>query len=168
MKEIVLNKARLKPDEITEVLDKARIVLRNDNGEFVLSHFERVYFLPGGKIEVNESPVECIKRELMEETGYSSDNVFIIDEVYTSPGIDNSKTYIAIASNCIKAGEEQKIGNEIVSYGTFNKKELDYMIENGIMSGAINKLAYYNLMNNVTFSKKSKTYMMKNKQKLEL
>ena len=68
MKEIVINKAKLKPDEITEVLDKARIVLRNDNGEFVLSHFERVYFLPGGKIELGETPADTIKRELKEET----------------------------------------------------------------------------------------------------
>ena len=68
MKEIGLNKAKLKPDEITEVLDKARIVLRNDNGEFVLSHFERVYFLPGGKIEVGETPAEAVIRELKEET----------------------------------------------------------------------------------------------------
>lgn len=138
------------------------ITLQNRMNEKMIAEF------PSGYIEPNETPKDAAKRELMEETGYSSDNVFIIDEVYTSPGIDNSKTYIAIASNCIKTGEEQKIGNEIVSYNTFNKKELDYMIENGIMSGAINKLAYYNLMNNVTFSKKSKTYMMKNKQKLEL
>ena len=34
MKEIVINKGKLKDDEITEVLDKARIVLRNDDGEF--------------------------------------------------------------------------------------------------------------------------------------
>ena len=68
MKEIVINKAKLKSDEITEVLDKARIVLRNDTGEFVLSHFERVYFLPGGKIEMGETPDETIKRELKEET----------------------------------------------------------------------------------------------------
>ena len=68
MKEIVLNKTRLKQDEITEVLDKARIILRNETGEFILSHFERVYFLPGGKIELGENPVDTIKREMKEET----------------------------------------------------------------------------------------------------
>lgn len=68
MKEIIINKGKLKPDEITHVVDKARIILRNDNDEFILSHFERVYFLPGGKIELNETPVEAVKRELKEET----------------------------------------------------------------------------------------------------
>lgn len=68
MKEIKINKAKLKDDEITEVLDKARIVLRNDDGDFVLSHFERIYFLPGGKMELGETPVDTIKREVMEET----------------------------------------------------------------------------------------------------
>ncbi len=68
MKEIILNKSKLKDDEITEVLDKARIILRNDDGQFILSHFERVYFLPGGKIELDETPVEAVKRELKEET----------------------------------------------------------------------------------------------------
>ena len=68
MKEVKINKAKLKDDEVTEVLDKARIVLRNDDGDFVLSHFERIYFLPGGKMELGETPVDTIKREVMEET----------------------------------------------------------------------------------------------------
>ena len=60
MEEVVFNKSRLKPDEITEVLDKARIVLRNTKGEFVLCRFNRVYFLPGGKIEQGETPKDTL------------------------------------------------------------------------------------------------------------
>ena len=68
MKEIVFNKSKLKEDEITEVLEKSRIVLRNSDDEIVLTRFGRVYFLPGGKIEPGETPVDTIKREVMEET----------------------------------------------------------------------------------------------------
>lgn len=36
-----------------------------------------------------------------------------------------------------------------MSYGLFSEEELNYLISNNIMSGAINKLAYYNLISNV-------------------
>ena len=68
MKEIILNKGKLKDEELTDVLEKARIVLRNDNDELVFARFGRVYMLPGGKIEEGETPVDTVKRELMEET----------------------------------------------------------------------------------------------------
>lgn len=68
MKEIVINKGKLKDEEVTEVLEKSRIVLRNDDDEIVFTRFGRVYFLPGGKIEIGESPVDTVKREVMEET----------------------------------------------------------------------------------------------------
>ncbi len=68
MQEIIINKGKLKDEEVTNVVDKARIVLRNDNDEIVFTRFGRVYFLPGGKIELTETPVDTIKREVKEET----------------------------------------------------------------------------------------------------
>ena len=86
MEEVVFNKSRLKPDEITEVLDKARIVLRNTSGEFVLCRFNRVYFLPGGKIEQGETPKDTIVREVKEETNIDvvldSDEPFLLVKNY--------------------------------------------------------------------------------------
>lgn len=104
---------------------------------------------PSGYIENNEEPIETAKRELKEETGYISDDLFLVDEAYTSPGTDNSKTYIVIANNCIKTNEKNTTGAELVDYGLFSEKELEYLINKNIMNGAMNKLAYYNLIHNV-------------------
>ena len=103
---------------------------------------------PSGYIENNEDPIDAAKRELKEETGYISDDLFLVDEAYTLLGADNSKTYIVIANNCIKTNEKSVNGTELVDYGLFSEKELEYLINKNIMNGAMNKLAYYNLVNN--------------------
>ena len=110
---------------------------------------EKIAEFPSGYIENGENPIEAAKRELQEETGYISNDLFIVDKVFTSPGIDNSTTYIVVANNCIKTDEIKNNGTELVIYGLFSEVELKYLISNNIMNGAMNKLAYYNLVNNV-------------------
>jgi len=117
---------------------------------------------PSGYIENNEEPIEAAKRELEEETGYISDDLFLVDEAYTSFGTDNSKTYIVIANNCIKVNEKNIVGTEFIDYGLFSEKELEYLINQNIMNGALNKLAFYNLVNNVEDCKL--TYIKNNKK----
>jgi len=117
---------------------------------------------PSGYIENDEDPIEAAKRELKEETGYISDDLFIVDEAYTSPGIDNSVTHIVIANNCLKNDEQNNSGTELVDYGLFSEIELEYLINNNIMNGAMNKLAYYNLINNVDSC--NITYLNSNKK----
>ena len=99
-----------------------------------------------GYIENDETPLEAAQRELLEETGYTTDDLYIIDEANTSPGIDNSLTYMVIAKNSYKLKEVESFSTELVTYDLFRASELDYLIENHIMNGALNKLAYYSLI----------------------
>jgi len=147
------------------IVQKEKVVKNNEknsvivisitqNKEYIITFQNRIKDkiiaeFPSGYIENNEDPIEAAKRELFEETGYVSDDLFVVDEAYTSPGIDNSVTYIIMANNCIKTQEININGTELLNYGLFSEVELKYLIGKNIMNGAMNKLAYYNLINNV-------------------
>lgn len=145
--------------------DKYIITFQNRIKDKLIAEF------PSGYIEKDEEPLEAAKRELQEESGYTSDDLFIIDEVYTSPGIDNSTTYIVIANNCAKTNKKIDHGTELVNYELFSEVELKYIINNDIMNGAMNKLAYYNLINNADkhidyINGNKKIYKMRLKEKI--
>ncbi|MCA9243134.1 MAG: NUDIX hydrolase [Phycisphaerales bacterium] len=53
--------------------------------------------LPAGTLEPGEDPVECAKRELTEETGYSAGRMEPLAEMWPSPGICDEKMRLFVA-----------------------------------------------------------------------
>ena len=86
---------------------------------------------PAGKLEKGEDPYECAARELTEETGYSSDNIIKLGEIYTSPGFCDEILYLYLATD-LTAGkhnrEEGEFGMETFEYSL---SDVDKMIKNG-------------------------------------
>lgn len=131
--------------------DSVIIVATDSNGNYILTFQTRINDkiiaeFPSGYIENGEDVIETAKRELKEETGYVSDNVTLLDESYYSVGIDNSVCCIVRMKNCVKAFNVNP--NENLTYGIFTEEELKYLLNNNIMCGSLNKLAYYSLQNN--------------------
>ena len=131
--------------------DSVIIVATDSNGNYILTFQTRINDkiiaeFPSGYIEDGEDVIEAAKRELKEETGYVSDNVTILDNSYYSVGIDNSICYVVRIKNSIKVFNVNP--NENLTYGIFTEEELKYLLNNNIMCGTINKLAYYSLQNN--------------------
>ena len=131
--------------------DSVIIVATDSNGNYILTFQTRINDkiiaeFPSGYIEDGEDVIEAAKRELKEETGYVSDNVTLLDNSYYSVGIDNSICYIVRMKNSVKAFNVNP--NENLTYGIFTEEELKYLLNNNIMCGSLNKLAYYSLQNN--------------------
>lgn len=68
--------------------------------------------LPGGVCDLGESPFESSKRELLEETGYSSENWESLGNVSSNPAIQTNYTHTYLAKDCLKISEQQLDGNE--------------------------------------------------------
>ena len=68
MKEILYNPDKLNEKDITETVIRTKALIINK--EYIyLANEGTVYHFPGGHLEQNETLQECLKREVLEETG---------------------------------------------------------------------------------------------------
>ncbi len=128
------------------------IVAVTDENKYILVSQNRINNMttlefPSGYIEKNESVKDASIRELLEETGYISNNIEFIDNYYAQIGIDSSIINIVIAYNC-KRTKQQNLGKyEYINFDEFTFEELKSLIESNYIKSVGNKLAFYELLN---------------------
>ena len=69
MKEIIINNDNLKEEDMTEVVKRVKIMLINSASEVLLGYSHNNYQFIGGHVEEGESLINCVNREIKEETG---------------------------------------------------------------------------------------------------
>lgn len=69
IKEKLYNKDNLKIEDITETIVRVKMLLVNSKNEVLLGFCHNTYQFPGGHQENGESLIECVIREVKEETG---------------------------------------------------------------------------------------------------
>ncbi|MPW25192.1 NUDIX domain-containing protein [Alkalibaculum sp. M08DMB] len=75
------------------------IVAIKNNKIILVSQFRKpinqnILEIPAGKLDQYEDPIDCAKRELKEETGYSANSIKKIGQIFTSPGYTNECIHI--------------------------------------------------------------------------
>lgn len=68
MKEIIHNNDNLTNEDITETVKRAKALIVT-NGNILIGNENGFFEFPGGHLEENETLDECLKREILEETG---------------------------------------------------------------------------------------------------
>ncbi len=88
--------------------------------------------LPGGVVDENETePTEAAKREMLEETGYTIDEVELLLEVTDNPTKDTNRMYYYLARNVKKVAAQDLDESEAIEVLKIPLHEVADMISEG-------------------------------------
>lgn len=96
--------------------------------------------IPAGKRDPGESPLECGRRELKEETGVSAENFFYLGELYPTPGYCDEVIHI-FAARDLSFGQSTPDADEFVEYEKVPFKTAVDLVMSGEIKDAKTQLA---------------------------
>ncbi len=119
---------------VIPVLDDGRIILVR---QFRNSIDRHTWEIPAGGLNSRQEPtIEAARRELEEETGYTTEKELEwLITIHTTPAFCNEKIDIYVATD-LKPGKQHLDEDEVVTYQAFTVKEIQKMILEGKMTDA--------------------------------
>ncbi|MBN1302211.1 MAG: NUDIX hydrolase [Melioribacteraceae bacterium] len=120
----------------------AVVVPVNDDGSIILVRQFRyplqkfLYELPAGKLDKDEDPLECARRELKEETGFSCGDIVKLGSIFTTPGFCTEELHIFLAEKLVDGDHEREEGEYGMEIHSFTPDQLDKMIITGEIKDA--------------------------------
>jgi ADP-ribose pyrophosphatase len=89
-----------------------------------------LYEVPAGRLDPNESPLDCARRELTEETGCSAERSEPLYSFYTTPGFIDERIHGFIASGLTR-GESSREADEFMTLETMTLSRALELIQRG-------------------------------------
>lgn len=99
--------------------------------------------VPGGLVDDGESPRDAAVREMMEETGYISDDVVDLGSVAPNPAIQENRCYTYLARD-VRATHEQQLDHaEIIDILELDPEDIPALIRSGEINHALVVAAFH-------------------------
>ncbi|MGD9239262.1 MAG: NUDIX hydrolase [Desulfobacterales bacterium] len=106
---------------------------RHPVGEYLLE-------IPAGTLEPGESPLECAKRELLEETGFQAQELILLGKVHMIPAYSDEEIHVFIAKGLMPA-EQNLDPDEIIEVVKYPLEKAVQMIDEGKITDALTILS---------------------------
>ena len=135
--------------------DAAVIVPITEDNKFVLVVQSRpntrpgvVVEFPAGMVDEGEDPLVCARRELLEETGYECDDIYLLEEHYQDQGCSEAVIRMYVATGCRKVTQQKLDSDENLDFVEMEYDEILNLIKNSNVNevginDASSKLAFW-------------------------
>ena len=134
---------------IFELSSWANIIALTKNNDVVLIKQYRhgvqevLWEIPGGVVEDGEDPLEGVKRELLEETGYHASEFIQIGKLYPNPAFQTNTMYCFLALGAEKVTTQSLDDGEDIEVHLVPINELMAMAKRGDFPHALQVAALF-------------------------
>jgi 8-oxo-dGTP pyrophosphatase MutT (NUDIX family) len=117
---------------IIPMLNESRVLLLK---QYRHSLRKYIWEIPAGTLDPQESVINCAKRELIEETGFSADQWQKLAEITPVPGYSDERIHIYLATE-LQPAEQNLDKDEIINVHELEYSEAIEMIKTGQIQDA--------------------------------
>lgn len=96
----------------------------------------------GGANALAEDALDAAKRELLEETGYSSSEWTHLITIPSNATIADNYAHVYMAKNCNKVGKQSLDETEFLNVELYTKQEIEELIHSGRFQQAVHVMAW--------------------------
>ena len=124
------------------------IALTKDNEVVLIKQYRHgveqvLWEIPGGVVEDDEDPLDGVKRELLEETGYTASKFIQVGALYPNPAIQTNTMYCFLALDAELMGEQELDDGEDIEVHLVPLNELVAMTKRGEFPHALQVAALF-------------------------
>jgi ADP-ribose pyrophosphatase len=109
------------------------VAITEDNQVILITQYrhgaeEVITEIPGGCIDPGETPEEAVRRELLEETGYTFASIEPLVSLYANPSTSKNKTFSFLATGGVRTHDQQLDGREEILVNLVSLQKLKELL----------------------------------------